>query len=260
MVSPNLVAVILTKDERSHLKECIESLNSWVDAVVIFDSCVDDEMGVIAEAAGARVLRHPFENFAAQRQAALDAIDARWILFLDVDERATDAFASEVKQVVLRDPHSEFDPGEAVAGYWLPRRNFIMGKEIRFGGYYPDYQLRLLRRDAARYVPEREVHEIVELTGAEGYLKEPVLHFNYESWRQFHQKQHFYALYEARILAGRGIRSRPHNFVLQPLREFHRRYIALQGWKDGWRGLQLAILFAWYYGFMPYWLMLRKEI
>ncbi len=264
MNQPKLVAIILTKDERDHIAESIESLIEWVDKVVIFDSAVDDEVCRLAEAAGATVIRHSFENFAAQRQAALDAVDAEWILFLDADERATPTFGDEVlKKIQAAGPaneaHNEARNEAHAVGYWLPRRNFIIGKEIRHGGYYPDYQLRLLRRESARYVPEREVHEIVNLDGPEGHLQTPIIHYNYSDWSQFHQKQRFYSAYEARILDGRGIRPRPHNFVLQPLREFIRRYISLQGWKDGWRGFQLALLFAWYYGFMPYWILRMKK-
>lgn len=258
MSKPTLVGVILTRNEAEHIEGCIKSLRDWVDSVIVFDSHSDDGTTAFAQASGAAVIHHPFENFAAQRQAALDAIEAEWILFLDADERATPAFAAEVLGLVGEAEEVNVDEASDPVGFWLPRRNFIVGKEIRHGGYYPDYQLRLLRRDAARYVPEREVHEIVELSGSEGHLQEPIIHYNYSNWQQFHEKQRFYSAYEARILDGRGIRPRPHNFVLQPLREFIRRYISLQGWRDGWRGLQLAILIAWYYGFVPYWLLLNR--
>ena len=72
-----------------------------------------------------------------------------------------------------------------------------------------------------------------------------------------------YARYEARILAEQGARVRPHNLLLQPLRELRRRFLDLQGWRDGFHGLRIALLLAWYYGFVPYWLLLRageKEI
>ena len=99
------------------------------------------------------------------------------------------------------------------------------------------------------------MHELAEVDGGVAYLQEPLIHYNYMSWPQFHRKQHVYAAYEARILAVRGIRPRPHNFVLQPWREFYRRFVSLQGWRDGWHGLHLAILLAWYYGLQPYWLL-----
>lgn len=250
----SLVAVILAKNEAKHITACIESLQSWVDAVIVWDSGSDDATPELAMLAGALVVGRPFDNYAAQRQSALDSIDAEWIFFVDADERATPALAAEIRESI-----ASTEP-DAPVGYWVPRRNFIVGHEIKWGGYFPDYQLRLLRRGRARYDLTREVHEVVELDGEAGYLKHPLIHYNYDSWQQFHQKQRFYARYEARILAGRGIRPRPHNFILQPLREFRRRFITLKGWKDGIPGLRLAIYLAWYYGFVPYWLLLQDQI
>ena len=239
-----LVAVILTKNEAHHVGDCIASLRAWTDAVVVWDSGSDDGTQDRARAAGALVVERPFDDYARQRQAVLDSINAEWILFIDADERATAELAAEI-QSAIRNSQS--------VGYWIPRRNFIVGDEIRHGGFSPDYQLRLLRRSHARYDLTREVHEIVELDGDAGYLQAPLIHYNYASWTQFHAKQRRYARYEAKILAGRGIRPRPHNFVLQPLREFRRRFLTLNGWRDGWPGLRLALLLAWYYGFVPYW-------
>ncbi|MEZ4657492.1 MAG: glycosyltransferase family 2 protein [Caldilineaceae bacterium] len=245
-----LTAIIITKNEAHNIPDCIASLREWVDAVVVFDSGSTDGTQEAARAAGALVMMRSWDNFAAQRQAALDAVESRWILFVDADERATPALAAEVLALVQADD-------KAAAGYWIPRRNFIVGQEMRYGGYFPDYQLRLLRRGRAQYDPARAVHEVVQLAGEAAHLRAPLIHYNYTSWAQFHRKQRQYAAYEAHILAGRGIRPRPHNFVLQPLREFWRRYVTLQGWRDGWGGVRLVLLLAWYYGFVPYWQLLR---
>jgi (heptosyl)LPS beta-1,4-glucosyltransferase len=247
-----LVAVILTKNEAQHIQPCIASLITWVDGVVVWDSGSSDATCELALAAGAWVVRRPFDNYATQRQTALDAICAAWILFVDADERATPALADEVQALIATAPAS-------LAGGWIPRRNFIAGRETRGGGFAPDYQLRLLRRGAAYYDQAREVHETVTLEGTSQTLQAPLLHYNYANWSHFHKKQPFYARYEARILARRGIRPRPHNFVLQPWREFHRRLITLRGWQDGIHGLRLAFWLAWYYGFLPYWLLWRRE-
>jgi glycosyltransferase involved in cell wall biosynthesis len=252
---PNLVAVILTRDETTHVIPCIESLRAWVDAVVVWDSGVSGELCRLARQAGALVVQRPFDNFAAQRQAALDTIQAEWILFVDVDERATPELAAEIRQRLQADAAAH----PAVNGYWLPRRNFIAGVETRGNGYYPDYQLRLLRRTMAHYTP-RPVHEIVTVEGRERYLDQPLIHYNYRDWPHFHAKQPAYARFEAQNLQWQGIHPRPHNFILQPLREFRRRYITLGGWRDGIHGLRLALWLAWYYGFLPYWLLLRGQV
>lgn len=246
-----LTAVILTKNEAENIAGCIAALKGWTDAVVVWDSCSQDETRRVAQDAGARVVARPFDDYGRQRQAALDSINSEWILFVDADERATPALAKEVLEA-CRDRRR--------AGFWIPRRNFIVGHEMQGGGFFPDYQLRLLRRLSARYDLRRKVHEIVILEGEDGILAEPLLHYNYANWRQFHRKQEIYARYEARILEKQGVRPRPYNLILQPLRELRRRFVTLKGWRDGMHGLRIALLLAWYYGFIPYWLLMGDRI
>lgn len=250
--SAQLIGVILTKNEASVIGGCVDSVQPWVDQVVVWDAGSTDGTQAIARKHGALIVHRPFDNYAAQRQAALDALKGRWILFIDADERLTDLLGKEIRDL-LDESDAE---GSELAGCWLPRRNFIAGKEVRGGGFYPDYQLRLMRRGCAQYVREREVHEIVDVAGEERHAAQPLLHYNYRDWRQFHQKQEFYARYEARILAARGVRPRPHNFVLQPMREFRRRFFTLRGHIDGLHGLRLALWLAWYYGALTYYYLL----
>lgn len=245
-----LAAVVLTKNEARHISACVASLTGWTDAVVVWDSCSEDGTALLAYLAGAMVVERPFDNYAGQRQAALDSLNTEWVLFVDADERVTPELRDEILATLV---------APSANGYWIPRRNFIVGREITGGGFYPDYQLRLLRREVARYDAEREVHELVDVEGEPQRLKQPLLHFNYDTWRQFRVKQRAYARYEARMLRARGVRPRPHNFVLQPMREFWRRYVSLGGYQDGRSGLLLSGLLAWYYGFTPYWLMWREK-
>jgi hypothetical protein len=246
----SLFAVILTKNEARHIGACIASV-AWADQVLVSDSLSDDGTPDLARAAGAVVVQRPFEGWARQRNAALDSaaqLGASWVLFVDADERATPELAAEIRQVV---------ESRAEVGWNVPRFNFIVGKQPHHGGFYPDYQLRLLRLGRARYDLSRPVHEVVMLDGAEGKLSNHLLHYNYDTWGQFHAKQRRYGAMEARILGERGISPRPHNFILQPLREFRRRYLTLQGYRDGWLGFKLSALLAYYYGFYPYWVLLR---
>jgi glycosyltransferase involved in cell wall biosynthesis len=247
----HLVAVILTQNEARHIAACIASVRPWVDAVVIWDGGSADETVAMARQAGALTVYRPFDNFSAQRQAVLDTLHATWILFVDADERVTPALAQEIKMLAAQ---------AKANGYWIPRRNYIAGHEMRGGGFFPDYQLRLLRRHTAHYDLRREVHEFAEVEGVTGQVIEPLVHFNYDNWEHFHRKQRVYAEFEARILAQRAVHPRLHNFILQPLREFQRRFFKLGGWQDGLAGVRLALWLAWYYGFMPYWLLLRRRV
>ncbi len=248
----SLFAVILTKNEARHITECIESVR-WADGVVVFDSFSDDGTAELARAAGATVVQSVFEGWARQRNAALDYAavhGAAWVFFVDADERATPELAAEIRRVLAERPE---------AGWGVPRWNYIVGKRMTAGGFYPDHQLRLMQVGRARYDLERPVHEVVLLDGSRGDLQAPLVHYNYATWQQFHAKQRRYARMEADILRQRGIRPRPHNFILQPLREFRRRYLTLRGYRDGWHGLKIAALLAWYYGAYPYWVLARSD-
>ncbi len=86
------------------------------------------------------------------------------------------------------------------AGYWIPRHNQFFGRALRGGGWYPDHQLRLLRRDRARYDEARLVHELVRLDGEAGYLHGHLLHLNIEQLGELWRKQTSYALQEAQTL------------------------------------------------------------
>jgi glycosyltransferase involved in cell wall biosynthesis len=236
-----LSAVVLTLNEEKHLPDCLASLH-WADEIVVFDSFSTDRTEQITREHGARFIQHPFANYAAQRNAALDSVDADWVFFVDADERIPPALADEVRAVTER-------PGPV--GWWVPRHNYIFGKLTLHAGWYPDYQLRLLQRASARFDPDRHVHELVTLDGAEGFLQNPLIHLNYETIPEFVKKQYAYTRYDAGILRAQGRRAKPHNFVLQPLRQFYWRYITLGGWRDGWHGLRLSALMA-YFQFVLY--------
>jgi glycosyltransferase involved in cell wall biosynthesis len=235
----NLMAVILTKNEVRHIADCVQSV-AWADRVLLSDSFSDDGTVDIARRLGADVVQSPFINFAEQRNLSLAEARSRsaeWVFFIDADERATPQLAQEMRQVIQRTD---------VVGWWVPRYNFIMGHQMCGGGWYPDPQLRLLRADRACYDPARQVHEIVILDGAEGTLREHMIHFNYDSLAQFRAKQGRYLQFEARILHERGVRARPWSPLSMPLREFWRRYVQLGGYRDGRVGLLLCGLMGWY--------------
>jgi glycosyltransferase involved in cell wall biosynthesis len=244
-----LASVVLTRNVAGHIQDCIETLR-FTDLILVSDSYSTDDTVALARAAGAAVMQRTFDNFAGQRNAALEVVNAEWVLFVDADERISPELAAEVRRVI--NERSE-------VGWWVPRRNYIVGQFVRYGGFYPDCQLRLLRRDRARYDPARPVHEVVLLDGPAGTLTNPMTHYNYDNWAQFHAKQRRYADLEGDILVQRGIRPWPHKFVRPPLREFWRRYVTLEGYRDGWMGLKLAALLGFYYGFMPHWYLLKRR-
>jgi glycosyltransferase involved in cell wall biosynthesis len=241
-VKHQLAAVVLTKNEERHITDCLASLG-WAERRVVFDAYSTDRTVALAQSGGAQVIQHPFQNFAAQRNAALEAVDADWVFFVDADERAEPGLGPEILQVIQE---------EDCVGWWVPRHNVILGHTMRGGGWYPDHQLRLLRRGLARYDPVREVHEVVLLDGSAGYLEHHLTHYNYDSLAQFRRKQNRYADLQVRVLQRQGVRVRPWTPVSMPVREFWRRFVTLHGYRDGLYGVLLCGLVAYYYGFLPY--------
>jgi (heptosyl)LPS beta-1,4-glucosyltransferase len=239
-MAAGVTGAIIARDGEFHLPACLASL-AWTDArLVLLDAATRDRSAQVAREHGARVVTRPFVNFSMQRNAALDLVETPWVLFVDTDERATPALAEEVRAAIAN------RRADAPTGYWIPRRNYIWGGWIRHGGWWPDYQLRLLRVADARYEETRDVHEFATMRGTTDRLVEPLLHYNYDRLDQFLEKQRHYTRLEARRLQRLGVRARPHNFLLQPAREFRRRYLQLEGHRDGWRGFALASLLAWY--------------
>ena len=226
-------AIVLTLNEERHLPDCLASL-SWADEILVFDSGSTDATARIASAAGARVVTRAFDHYAGQRDAALRSVSSEWVLFVDADERIPEALRDEIRSVLARPE----------AGWWIPRHNYLFGRLTKHTGWYPDYQLRLLRREKARYDPTRPVHELVLLDGVAGHLTQPMVHLNYETVGEFVKKQTYYAAYDADRLALEGVRAKPHHLLSQPLRHFWWRFVTLQGWRDGFHGLRLSVLMA----------------
>lgn len=231
---PELTAVILTYNEAAHIEACLESL-SWADRILVFDSYSSDNTVNLATATGADVAQDTFQDYAQQRNAALDYLETDWVFFVDADERSTPELQCEIKALIPDCPES---------GWYVPRHNYIFGRLTLGAGWYPDYQLRLLRHGHAHY--ERPVHEVAIIDGEVGHLKNPLVHYNYRDADHFHATQKSYTKYDATVLQDQGIRPKIYTPVTQPLRQFWWRYWTLKGYREGFHGLRLSIYMAYY--------------
>ena len=241
-MSAKLTIVALAWRETEHLRACFRSLGplralTRASTLIVLNSEANPETAHIAEQVADQVVAAPFVNFSVQRNRGLDLAGGEWVFFIDPDERCTPDLAQEIAQVI--------DKGE-FAAYRVPRRNILFGREVRHTGWWPDYQIRLLRRALCRYDEEQQVHEVPIVEGQVGTLSAPLIHFNYRTWRQFAQKQQSYALLEARALFRDGRRAKPRSFIGQPLRELKRRMVDYQGYKDGLLGIALSLAIALY--------------
>ncbi len=236
-----LSIAIIARDEARHIAACLRSIAGLSDdVVVIVDAQTRDATATIAAEHGAQVLIEPWRGFSAQRNFALQRCRGDWVLFIDADERLTPELFVELATLLRRGPPVH------VAGYRIPRYNLFFRQRLRGGGWYPDYQLRLLRRDAARYDEGVAVHEVATLQGVTADLQGHLLHLNIERLDELWQKQARYAFAEAIMLYRSGRRMRWRNLIGAPAREFTRRYVQLGGWRDGWLGLFLCATLAWH--------------
>ncbi|MEZ4717209.1 MAG: hypothetical protein R2851_14165 [Caldilineaceae bacterium] len=169
---------------------------------------------------------------------------------MDVDERGHARHGREIRQRIATD--------DAV-GYWIPRRNFIVGHEMRGGGYYPDAQLRLLRRDAARYVAEREVHEIVALTARRGSSTTPSSTSTTPTGPSFTPSSASTPPMKrascAAAASAPGRTTSSCNLCANSAVASSPCAAA----KTGSSAFASPRFLAWYYGFMPYWIMLKGQ-
>jgi glycosyltransferase involved in cell wall biosynthesis len=237
----SLTVVIIARDEAKHIAGALESVRGLADeCLVLLDERTTDNTAEIAEMFGAIVSLEPWRGFPNQRNHALALSKSEWVFFLDGDERVTDELREELARMVSGGLDAQ------VAGVWVPRKNQFFGKVLRGGGWYPDRQLRLLRRDKAQYDPQRTVHETVVLQGEALLAQGHLFHLNIEHFGEFWRKQTSYAIQEAQTLYLAGRRARWRNFVGAPLREFYRRFVQLGGYRDGALGLFLCAALAYF--------------
>ena len=150
--------VILTYNEEVNLPDSLESLKGLDCEIFVVDSGSTDRTVRIAQAAGAKAVDHPFDNYAEQRNWAQRNLPIRsdWVLHLDADERLTPDLVEEIN-------HAVSHPPDGVDGFLLRKRTIFMGRWIKHGGHYPSYHLRLFRRDKG-YCEDRlyDQHFLVE--------------------------------------------------------------------------------------------------
>ena len=231
----NVTAIVPTLNEEHNILDCLASL-AWADRRVVFDCFSTDGTVDLARQAGVEVIQHPFENFAQFHNAAMERVEADWIFFVDADERATPELGAEVRTVT--------DGSHEEVAWSVPRHNYIFGRLTLWAGWYPDYQTRLLLRGRVHW--ERPVHEFTVVDGAQGYLENPLIHYNYVDLPDFVARQERYTDFDAGILLQQGVRPRFYTPYSQALRQFWWRFVTLKGVRDGLHGLRLSLLMAYY--------------
>lgn len=248
-------ATIITFNEEENVRAACESV-AWADEIVVVDSRSKDRTREIAAECGARVIERDWPGFAAQKQFAAEAASHEWVFSLDADERVSAELGADLRALRTRDESSLAD------GYRVARRSFYMGRWIKGGGWYPDFQLRLYRRAAGRW-EGAYVHESVRMSAGARVetLAGDLQHFSVRDAAQHHRMiGERYAPLAARQMFEAGRRTTPLRVAAAAPAAFARSFILKGGFRDGLAGLAIA-RFAAHHAFLKHlmlWEMQKK--
>lgn len=235
-----LSIVLATYNEEKNLEDCLLSIKDIADEIVVVDGGSTDKTVVIAKKYGAKiVITDNPQIFHINKQKAIDKATKDWILQLDADERINEALAKEIKETVQRDP--------AENGFWIPRKNWFLGRFLMKGGQYPDYTLRLYRKGKGK-LPQKDVHEQAVVEGKTSYLKNPLIHMADPEFKRYIMRFDRYTDILAKQLKERKIGYNPfialQYLCLSPAWWFILTYGRHKGFMDGWQGLTFSLFSA----------------
>lgn len=236
--------VLATYNEEKNLPDCLESVKDLADEICIVDGTSQDKTVEIAKKYGAKVkVTDNPPVFHINKQKAIDMATKDWILQLDADERVTPELASEIREV-LRQAQDKIPHN---AGFWIPRKNWFLGRFLMKGGQYPDYTLRLYQRGKGR-LPQKDVHEQAIVDGEVGYLKAPLEHFSDPEFKRYLLRFGRYTDLMATQLKEKKIEyniiTAIKYLVVLPAWWFLWTYGRHKGFMDGWQGLVFSFFSA----------------
>jgi glycosyltransferase involved in cell wall biosynthesis len=238
---PRLSVTVIALNQEANIGECLASV-SFADEIVVVDTGSTDRTVELARTYTDRVLTAAWQGFGRTKNYALDQARCEWVFSLDTDERVSPALQSEIQAVVQADG--------PLTGYRVPRKNYFCGRWIKHLGWYPDYTLRLFRKDQGRF-RDREVHEEVLVNGLVGNFQTPLDHYSYRSVSEYVIRMDRYARLAAQEMAQAGRRPLPGELVFRPGLAFLHLYFIRLGFLEGRPGYGLAVLMS-LYKFLKY--------
>ena len=232
-------AVISAYNEENMISDCLKSLASLADEIILVDNTSLDKTKEIAKKYTTKIYTMPNDPVMLNKNKNYGFTKATgdWIISLDADERLTPKLAHEIKTAVRN---------ISINGYEIPRKNIIFGKWIQHSLWWPDYNLRLFRKEYGKF-PQKHVHEKLEVRGKTAKLENPMIHYNYQTISQFIRKMDStYTESEVDNFIRSGKAIYWHDALRFPLNDFFNTFFMQKGYKDGIHGLVLSILQAFY--------------
>lgn len=232
-----LSVVLAVFNEEGNLDSCLDSIKELAWEIVIVDGGSTDKTLEIAKKFNAKVMQtENLLNFHINKNKAINLAKGDWILQLDADEVVTQDLAEEIKETLSKKGN--------INGYWIPRRNFFLGKFLKKGGQYPDYTLRLYKKGKGR-LPGNDVHEQAIVEGEVGYLKNDLLHLRDKNFSIYIHRFNRYTTLLSTQWNEAGVTINAVSFIsyffIKPLYWFIKSYLRHRGYVDGFSGFVFSL-------------------
>lgn len=236
MTQQKISALVLSYNNEKEIKRCIESL-SFADEVVVIDSFSSDKTAEIAKSHGAKVFQYGFSTFGKLRNLALKHASYNWIFSLDTDEVATKPVIDEVRKITESSNSSDI--------YFVPRLNTVFGRQLKYGGWFPDYrQPQFFKKGSLTYREQDDVHEGFDLLGSKGFLKNHIEQFPFDNLEHYLKKMERYTTLMAKRMLKENRKFSPIQLITRPSFAFFKRYFLRGGFLDGFHGFLMARLYS----------------
>ncbi|MBB6693249.1 glycosyltransferase family 2 protein [Cohnella xylanilytica] len=224
---------IITKNEESNIKRCLDSV-SWTNEIIIIDSGSTDSTISICKEYTNNIYIEEWSNYAEQRNKALKKSTCDWILVIDADEELTEDLIREIRSLL--------NSGATNAGYMISMKNYIGDQWLKSKRFTPNYQLRLFKREGAYF--HGAVHERVNINGEIGMLKGVINHFTYKDLHDYLFKVNKYTTLE---IQGKKVpKFLLYHLLVRPMLKFIHEYFFKKGYRNGWLGLTSSIFLVLY--------------
>lgn len=274
----NLSIAIATFNEAENIDACLSAAKDITDEIVVVDGGSSDRTTDIAKKYGAIVIQTDNPPiFHINKQKALDACHGTWILQLDADEIVTPELAREIKGIVVMN-NVELDnytidqtkktlflrhqklieerdgsigsPDGSIVAFFVPRRNYFLGKSMKYGGMYPDGVIRLVKRGFARF-PSKSVHEQIEISGRVSWLNYDLIHQSNPTFSKYFKGAGAYTTLQAQALqknkTPKNIVGFIHYFFIKPTQTFVDIFFRHKGFLDGLHGFLFALFSSFHF-------------
>lgn len=235
MKKNGLSVVVIAKNEEKNIEGCLKSV-VWADEIVLIDNGSTDRTVIIAKQYKAKIFSVLSGSYKDLRNEGARQASGEWLFYLDADERVTSKLQDEIIQLT----GSRVEHGMTSSAYAIPRQNIILGKKMRFGGWWPDYVKRLFLK--SKLTGWRgELHEEPEFKGELGLLKEPMIHLKHDNLHDMAKKTNKWSNIEAKLLLdAHHPQMAPWRFFRVLLTELGDRLLVKKGLLDGPEGVVYA--------------------